>query len=826
MKRTRTFSLLILGLLGATAAGAASYTRFKDLIVSGSQAIGTTAAPNSKSVLELSSTTKGFLPPRMTTVQRDAIGSPATGLVIFNTTTGRNDVYNGSAWVEEVDASTAQTLSSKTLTSPVINSGTFGTSSTFTSPVTITEQATPLTPAVGDVYVYPKSDGKLYKMASDGAETAIGSGSGSGGSGINVLENADWETNSNDWTASGGTYTRTTTAANVGFGSGAASWDASGAQTLTSDQVSVPVGLYGQSCLGRVYVKGGDSNLTLRAIDGSSNVIDSTSTTLSTYSSYQPVSVSFVCPSSGTFALQVVAGADAAIAYFDNAHLGSNFLYASGVSTTPLENWTPTGSWTGNVTYTGTKRRNGEYLEGWIRVTASGGAPTPAVGLSIDIPAGLTIDTSKFPASSDEVTVPNSWAKARNNATATYALLHVVYGTTTTIGVNLPAVTSHTGTVYPVDATNVTPTAPFSFGDSDYIELGFRLPIVGWTNGQDVYNFEVNKLPTVQTFTSGSGTYTKPAGVKWIRVRMVGGGGGGAGSGTAAGSAAGSGGNTTFGSSLLAANGGSAGTWNTTPAAGGSSSLGTGPIGMALTGQSGGASPVSVSTSVAMGGPGGSTPFGGGGVGGGANFSAGAAVANTGAGGGGASSTSGRISGGGGAAGGFLDAIITSPSATYAYAVGIAGSAGGAGTSGSAGAAGAAGIIVVEEYYGQFNMPVVINSVSTSSAGQERMERVAFGGATEGTNNCGSSPCTIYRQSGDWVSSVTRSGAGVYSVNFTAGKFSAIPTCFCSSIIAGTGPGVCGRATFATTSSVAFAAYSPADVSTDSSMEVVCMGPR
>jgi hypothetical protein len=33
--------------------------------------------------------------------------------------------------------------------------------------------------------------------------------------------------------------------------------------------------------------------------------------------------------------------------------------------------------------------------------------------------------------------------------------------------------------------------------------------------------------PTVQTFTSGSGTYTTPAGVAYIRVRMVGGGGGG-----------------------------------------------------------------------------------------------------------------------------------------------------------------------------------------------------------------------------------------------------------------------------------------------------------
>jgi hypothetical protein len=51
------------------------------------------------SILELSSTTQGFLPPRMTTTQRDAIASPATGLVIYNTTTLAANVYNGTSWV-------------------------------------------------------------------------------------------------------------------------------------------------------------------------------------------------------------------------------------------------------------------------------------------------------------------------------------------------------------------------------------------------------------------------------------------------------------------------------------------------------------------------------------------------------------------------------------------------------------------------------------------------------------------------------------------------------------------------------------------------------
>ena len=42
--------------------------------------------PDTSAMLDVSSTTKGFLMPKMTTVQRDAIILPATGLAIFNTT--------------------------------------------------------------------------------------------------------------------------------------------------------------------------------------------------------------------------------------------------------------------------------------------------------------------------------------------------------------------------------------------------------------------------------------------------------------------------------------------------------------------------------------------------------------------------------------------------------------------------------------------------------------------------------------------------------------------------------------------------------------------
>ena len=56
---------------------------------------GDTNAPSA--MLEVQSTTKGFLPPKMTTTQRNAISSPAAGLMIYNTTTNKLNVYT-TAW--------------------------------------------------------------------------------------------------------------------------------------------------------------------------------------------------------------------------------------------------------------------------------------------------------------------------------------------------------------------------------------------------------------------------------------------------------------------------------------------------------------------------------------------------------------------------------------------------------------------------------------------------------------------------------------------------------------------------------------------------------
>lgn len=70
--------------------------------VSGELGLGFATAPVASSLFEMRSTTQGFLEPRLTTVERDSIGTPATGLQIYNTTTNFLNYFDGTVW-QEID---------------------------------------------------------------------------------------------------------------------------------------------------------------------------------------------------------------------------------------------------------------------------------------------------------------------------------------------------------------------------------------------------------------------------------------------------------------------------------------------------------------------------------------------------------------------------------------------------------------------------------------------------------------------------------------------------------------------------------------------------
>lgn len=210
--------------------------------------------------------------------------------------------------------------------------------------------------------------------------------------------------------------------------------------------------------------------------------------------------------------------------------------------------------------------------------------------------------------------------------------------------------------------------------------------------------------PLVTVYNSGSGTHTLTGSPKYIRVRMIGGGGGGWGSGTAQGTSPTAGSNSTFGTSLLTANGGAiSASYAGIGGLGGTGTINSPAYGHASPGASGGPSgfsgPSGGSAVYPAGGDG-----GGGTSGGSPTFGGGvgqSGIANTGRGGGGGAGAgnASMSSGAGGGQGAIVEAFIATPSSSYSYAVGAGGSAGGAGTSGYAGGAGGSGVIIVEEYY-------------------------------------------------------------------------------------------------------------------------------
>lgn len=244
------------------------------------------------------------------------------------------------------------------------------------------------------------------------------------------------------------------------------------------------------------------------------------------------------------------------------------------------------------------------------------------------------------------------------------------------------------------NVTNMEP-GQIVFDSSTSTFMGYTVvgPVLGWQPFSGAAT--TSTTPKVTKLTAASGTFTtstSPAPL-YIRVRMSGGGGGGGGAGTT-GATGGTGGSSSFGTSLLFVTGGGGGAYATIGGVGGTATIGTGASGINLSGGSGTAAVAGAPTSYPFGGNGGTNSFGG-------SVSSsqnGTDEAGSGGGGGSGTSTS-TFSGSGGGAGGYIDAIITSPAATYTYTVGIGGSGGTNGLSGTPGGIGGKGVIIVEEFF-------------------------------------------------------------------------------------------------------------------------------
>lgn len=134
---------------------------------------GSSLTADPSAILMANSTSQGFLPPRMTEAERDAIATPATGLVVFNTTSNEVNFYNGTTWQSTASgAAFTPTLQAFFTGAPFTNSLTF-------SDTTIVQAFSMANPAhrvrvtvVSDGYQVAGADGMLARLAIDGVSEA------------------------------------------------------------------------------------------------------------------------------------------------------------------------------------------------------------------------------------------------------------------------------------------------------------------------------------------------------------------------------------------------------------------------------------------------------------------------------------------------------------------------------------------------------------------------------------------------------------------------------------------------------------------------------
>jgi hypothetical protein len=389
-------------------------------------------------------------------------------------------------------------------------------------------------------------------------------------------------------------------------------------------------------------------------------------------------------------------------------------LTSGGGSSSPM---TWTSLTTGTVTsFSFTNQDN-------VTGTVTNSTSTPTLALA---PTGTAPAASSFAAwdASENLTANNlisGWATtatAAGTTTLTVTSAQQQYFTgTTTQTVKLPTTSIVAGQSYTIvnNSTGVVTVQSSGSNTIQAMAAGTELIVTALVatpttaaNWQAIYIPQSQVLagisPTVQKFTSGSGTYTTPSGVQFIRVQVLGGGGGG---GASNGNNGGNGTASTFGSNISAGGGTGGQGYNNNNGNGGTGGVPTltGLTGIATYGGGGQGAAVGNAYSGSpsngsLGGAGGSSALAGGAPSNGYGNLAGAtAFANTGGGGSGASTTGANGDGGGAGGGGgaYIDVIITSPASSYSYSVGGGGSSGSGGT--NLGGAGGSGLIIVNEYY-------------------------------------------------------------------------------------------------------------------------------
>lgn len=402
--------------------------------------VGENTAPVASALLEMVSTSQGFLPPRMNLTQRDNISSPATGLLIYNTTTNKNNFYNGTSWTE-VGSGNASGINYIPTIDRDAEAASVGTYITYadaaaTSPVDGTGGSPGISFATDNTA--PTRGTRSYQLQKDAANRQ--------GNGVSIpftIEDADVSRQL------------------------AIQFDSATSINYTGPSGTEYVSLW-------VY---DITNSVLIPTSYSAGLPAGRNSIKATFNSTTSLSYRLIWHVSGT-------GTSLYNYQFDNVSVGPQEVIV-GAAISDWTAWTPTGSWTSNVTYTGYWRRVGDTGQYRVKVICSG-APTSA-SLTINLPSGHVIDSTK---------IPSTNAAERDTIGVVYVSDAGIAGyrgfvagdTSTSVQINYIATADASSTG---STTQVTQASPMTFGSGDFVEAEWTAPIANWSSGIQLANSRV-----------------------------------------------------------------------------------------------------------------------------------------------------------------------------------------------------------------------------------------------------------------------------------------------------------------------------------------------
>lgn len=392
----------------------------------------------------------------------------------------------------------------------------------ITDPLLMDEEAsTPSTPASGKFKLYPKSDGKLYTLNDDGTETQVGSGAG----GINYMSgNPDAESSTTGYATyadaagsvpvdgTGGspnvTWTRSTSSPLRGTASFLLTKDAANRQgqgvsydfTIASADQAKPLQIgfewaVASGTFAGSVTPGTNSDVTVHIYDVTNGLLIEPSGKLLEQAvsgqSYRYRSTFQTSSNSTSYRLILHVATTSASAYtlkFDNFSVGPQVI-SNGAVVSDWVSYTPTSSWVSGVgTLIGRWRRVGDQMEiqAFVPIT---GAVT-AANFNLSLPSGYVIDNTKVSAASAGA-LGTSWS----------------YDASTATGYNGTVIYNNTTSVRIWGSLNTNPysnTVPFTWANTDEINLICKVPIVGWSSNVQMSN-DTDTRVVAATINNGAG---------------------------------------------------------------------------------------------------------------------------------------------------------------------------------------------------------------------------------------------------------------------------------------------------------------------------------